>query len=258
EGGEGNSRIGLVMRALLGENMNMGNLAKIEINQFARADLVHKLLLVDDDLPLEALPSTNYIKSIISAEGKMDVEQKGKQSVQAVMYCRFLGFGNGAISAMHDRSRGFFRRQIILRTKARPAGRKDQPFLIDYLLEEKEGIFLWCLSGLRRLRKNNYSFTLSETAKKNLADAAKDSNNILEFMRSEGYIEKNPEWYTTSKQLCRAYAKWCDDNACHAFADRTLIAYLREHQERYGIVYTNKIPNGETFVRGFAGMRVRV
>ena len=37
-GGEGKSRIGVVMRALLGETMNTGSLAKIEGSPFARAD----------------------------------------------------------------------------------------------------------------------------------------------------------------------------------------------------------------------------
>ena len=37
-GGEGKSRIGLVMHALLGNNMNTGSVAKIETSNFARAD----------------------------------------------------------------------------------------------------------------------------------------------------------------------------------------------------------------------------
>ena len=54
---------------------------------------------------------------------------------------RFLCFGNGALNALHDKSDGFFRRQIMLTAKGRPAGRADDPFLVDKLLQEKEGIF---------------------------------------------------------------------------------------------------------------------
>jgi len=257
EGGEGKSRIGLVMRALLGECMNVGSIQKVETNQFARADLEYKLLLVDDDMRMEALPSTSYLKSLITAEDRMDVERKGKQSYQARLYCRFLCFGNGTLSSLHDRSAGFFRRQIILRTKPRPAGRRDAPDLIDFLLEEKEGILLWCLEGLRNLRKNNYRFTLSAAARANLTASMKENNNILEFMKSEGYMEYHPEWCATSKQICSAYEKWCDDNAVHPMSGRSLIGYLRDHQETYGISYTNAIPKGETKVRGFRGLRVR-
>ena len=66
-GGEGKSRIGLVLRALFGTNMATGSMAKVETSRFARADLEHELVMLDDDMKLEALPQTNYIKAIVTA-----------------------------------------------------------------------------------------------------------------------------------------------------------------------------------------------
>ena len=131
KGGEGKSRIGLVMRSLLGDSMNTTSIQKVESNRFSRADLENKLLMVDDDMDMSALPKTNYIKSIVTSECKMDMERKGVQSYQSQLYVRFLCFGNGALTALHDKSDGFFRRQIVLTTKDRPAGRVDDPFLVD-------------------------------------------------------------------------------------------------------------------------------
>ena len=164
KGGEGKSRIGLVMRSLLGDSMNTTSIQKVESNRFSRADLENKLLMVDDDMDMSALPKTNYIKSIVTSECKMDKERKGVQSYQSQLYVRFLCFGNGALTALHDKSDGFFRRQIVLTTKDRPAGRVDDPFLVDKLLREKEGIFLWCLEGLRQLIEHNYKISLSGEA----------------------------------------------------------------------------------------------
>ena len=79
KGGEGKSRIGLVMRKILGTNMNVSNIQKVEHNRFARADLEYRLLMVDDDMKLEALKDTNYIKTIVTLEDKMDLERKSKQ-----------------------------------------------------------------------------------------------------------------------------------------------------------------------------------
>ena len=112
KGGEGKSRIGLVMRSLLGDSMNTTSIQKVESNRFSRADLENKLLMVDDDMDMSALPKTNYIKSIVTSECKMDMERKGVQSYQSQLYVRFLCFGNGALTALHDKSDGFFRRQI--------------------------------------------------------------------------------------------------------------------------------------------------
>ncbi len=127
KGGEGKSRIGLVMRSLLGDSMNMTSIQKVENNRFSRADLENKLLMVDDDMDMAALPKTNYIKSIVTAECKMDLERKGVQSYQSRLYARFLCFGNGALTALHDRSDGFFRRQIVLTTRDRPGGAGGRP-----------------------------------------------------------------------------------------------------------------------------------
>lgn len=147
KGGEGKSRIGVVMNAIFGLNMNTTSIQKVETNRFARADLEGKLLMVDDDLDMNALTKTNYVKSIVTAELRMDLERKKEQSYQGQLYVRFLCFGNGALTALHDRSDGFFRRQIILTTKDKPADRFDDPFLAEKLIAEKEGIFLWMLEG---------------------------------------------------------------------------------------------------------------
>ena len=71
-GGEGKSQIGAVLGTLFGSNMKDGSIGKISENRFARADLEHILLCVDDDMRMEALRQTNYVKSIVTAQGKMD------------------------------------------------------------------------------------------------------------------------------------------------------------------------------------------
>ena len=113
-GGEGKSQIGVVLSRLFGCNMKDGSIGKISENRFARADLEHTLLCVDDDMRMEALRQTNYVKSIVTAQGQMDLERKGKQSYQGWMYARLLAFSNGDLQALYDRSDGFYRRQLIL------------------------------------------------------------------------------------------------------------------------------------------------
>ena len=117
EGGEGKSQIGPVLARLFGCNMKDGSIAKISDNRFARADLEHIHLLVDDDMKMEALKQTNYVKSIVTAQGKMDLERKSVQSYQGWMYPRLLAFSNGDLQSLYDRSNGFYRRQLILTTK---------------------------------------------------------------------------------------------------------------------------------------------
>ena len=48
-GGEGKSQIGAVLSTIFGTNMKDGSIGKISENRFARADLEHILLCVDDE-----------------------------------------------------------------------------------------------------------------------------------------------------------------------------------------------------------------
>ena len=102
-GGEGKLQIGAVLNSLLGMNMKDGSIGKISENRFARAGLEHVLLCVDDDMRMEALKQTSYVKSIVTAQGKMDLERKGKQSYQGWIFSRLLAFSNGDLQALYDR-----------------------------------------------------------------------------------------------------------------------------------------------------------
>ena len=256
KGGEGKSRIGLVMRSLLGDSMNTTSIQKAESNRFSRADLENKLLMVDDDMDMSALSKTNYIKSIVTSECKMDMERKGVQSYQSQLYVRFLCFGNGALTALHDRSDGFFRRQIVLTTKDRPAGRADDPFLVDKLLREKEGIFLWCLEGLHQLIGNNYQFSISGKARENMETVKRSSNNVIEFLQSEGYIRFRADSEASSKAIYEAYTRWCDDNAQKPMSANRVSSELAQNEWLYNVEATNNVHVGGKRVRGFVGIEV--
>lgn len=259
KGGEGKSRVGLVMRRILGDNMNSSSIQKVETNRFARADLEHKLLMIDDDMKMEALPQTNYIKSIVTLEDKIDLERKSKQSVQGILYTRFLCFGNGNLNSLYDRSYGFFRRQIILTTKEKDKNRKDDPYLIEKLEAEKEGIFLWCLEGLKRLIKNDFQFTISEQAVRNLEKAMEEGDNAISFMKSEGYVRLETGTMATSKALYETYCKWCSDNVEKPMSAKSFSSHLRQHEEEYGIKYSTNITgeNGKN-ARGFKGIHTQI
>ena len=258
-GGEGKSRIGVVMQKLLGGNMKNGSIAKVERSPFARADLEHELLMVDDDMKMEALKSTHYLKSLITAEMPMDLERKGEQSYQGQMYVRFLAFSNGDLESLYDHSDGFYRRQLILSVKKKPLDREDDPFLADKLCAEIEGIFLWCLDGLRRLIGNNYRFTENDRTKDNRAEAKREADNVLLFMRSEGYIRLKADSTITSADLYAIYTMWCNDNTYKRLAVRTVSMTLKKHADEFGIEHDNHITNrlGKR-VNGFWGIEALV
>ena len=255
QGGEGKSRVGVVMRAIFGNSMVNGSLSKVESNRFARADLEHALVMVDDDMKMEALPETNYLKLIITAELPLDLERKGQQSYQGEVYARFLGFGNGALKALYDRSEGFFRRQIILSAKKKDPNRVDDPNLSEKLTANPDGLFLWCFCGLQRLIEQNYRFTISEQTQANMDAAVSDGNNVVEFLQSKGYLNFFSEAEASTTQLYQVYKLWCEDNACAPLTQRSFSLHKNENQEACQLRPTNNIYlKGGRRVRGYIGI----
>lgn len=256
-GGEGKSRIGLVMQSLLGKSMNNGSIYKVETNPFARADLEHKLLMVDDDMNLAQLPSTHYLKTIITADSVMDLERKGIQSYQGMLHCRLMAFGNGGLQAKGDSSYAFYRRQLILRAKEKDPNRVDDPLLGKQLCREKESILLWCLSGLHRLIENDFQFSRSSVAEANLERAMEEGSPIRSFLRSQGYLRYDRDAYATSRQLYRAYRSWSEDNGFETVPQGSFNLQLREYAPLYALSYSNNIPAGNGIrARGYYGVCV--
>ena len=254
-GGEGKSQIGTVLARLFGCNAKDGSIGKVSENRFARADLEHILLMIDDDMRLEALKQTNYVKSIVTAQGKMDLEKKGKQSYQGYLYARLLAFSNGDLQSLYDRSDGFFRRQLILTTKEKAQDRADDPHIADKLCTELEAIFLWAFDGLKRLAANNFRFTESKRAIENRNTVRQDANNLIAFLDAPDYIRFDPELSITSEEFYRIYCVWCKENGMTPIKQRSVADYLIGHQKQYGIEYSNNHLNyAHRRVRGFRGI----
>ena len=206
-------------------------------------------LLQEDDIPTLQehlgyclLPTTKGQKMLMLI-GKGG---EGKSRIGLVMR-----FGNGALTALHDKSDGFFRRQIVLTTKDRPAGRADDPFLVDKLLREIEGIFLWCLEGLHRLIGNNYQFSISGKARENMEMVKRSSNNVIEFLQSEEYIRFRADSEASSKAIYETYTRWCDDNAQKPMSANRVSSELTQNERLYNVEATNNVHVGGKQVRGF-------
>ena len=258
-GGEGKSIINHVLSNLFGDNMTKYSLHRIESNNYSFKDLENKLVSVDDEMKLEQLRSSDRIKTIVTSKDRTAIEAKHKQSHQGRLYTRLMGFGNGPLSALHDNTDGFYRRQLIMKVKNKErTSRDDDRFLCDMLDNETEGILLWCLEGLKRLIDNGFHFSVSERMEKNRKEIMEEQNNIISFMESVGYIEYTQQSKTPSLDIFNAYSKWCKDNVEEPQEKRTFCIYLKTHAERYNIKYLENIPQiGEKKrVRGYRGIRI--
>ena len=255
-GGEGKSRIGVLLKNIYGRTMSTGNLYTLETNRFARAALENSYLFLDDDMIMEKLSETNVLKTIITNEGKMLIEKKSIQPYSANIYAKLMSFGNGSLKSLTDKSDGFFRRQIIITTKPKPENRVDDPFLVEKFISEKEGILLWSLEGLRRLMDNNFSFTISERTAENLRNSMKDNSNIISFLEDEQFVKFDHSLECSTADLYSGYCHWCAINSTDPMKKEMFNFWLKQNHNKYNIEYGNNIQSHGNVkkARGYRGL----
>lgn len=255
-GGEGKSRIGFVCRNILGNNMNTCSVNKLSYDRFSLADQEGMLLMVDDDMKMEALADTGILKAVVTMEDKMSLERKGQQSYQGYLNVRIMAFGNGALSSLYDKSDGFYRRQIAIMVKPKPEGRLDDRSLSEKLSLETEGIVLWCLEGLKRLVSNGFHFSVSDRTRQNQAEMRKDEDSIMDFFESEGYFTLDEAALCSTKDLYDAYLLWASKNLVKPRSESSFAREVKQRAGKLGIEYCkNDSIDGKT-TRGYKGLYV--
>jgi len=255
-GGEGKSVLGTVLKDIFTESMVEGSFHRIEADKFFRANLKDKLVFLDDELKIEKLPSTGYVKSLITLQTPTDIEFKFKQSYCQKLYARFLCFGNGAIRSLHDYSHAFNRRMIILSVKPVPKNRVINPNIADEIILEKSSILNWIYAGLRRLIENNYKFSVSEKSRLNAAEMMSDNCNISDYFNGEN-IEFCETAEISSVVLYNSYTEWCRDNAITAEKRDVFIMWTKNNQNKYNLTYSTHVKNDKGGnIRGFRGCRL--
>ena len=87
----------------------------------------------------------------------------------------------------------------------------------------------------------------------------RNSNNVLDFLDSEGYFRYKADFSISSRDLYEIYKLWCEDNACHPVSAARLSSEVSQNAVRLNLEPTNNIylPGGRR-VRGFMGIEALV
>ena len=270
EGGEGKSRITVLMEHILGsDNVVIGEFKDLQ-NKFSTTSLDKQMMFIDDDISLEALDDTSTFKKIVTAETAMEVEPKGKAKYKTKLYSRILCCGNGAIQSKFDRSDGFYRRLLLCKVKSL-AYRKPDRLLSDKLDKEIPGIINWLLEGLLRVVKNGFIIKPSARMIKELQLVRDTSDTIQLFMTDDQFVEYtyDEEDKVSIKQLYDAYEKWCNDNNYLVIHKNTfgktirktyksiITKYLDNVQQINDLVSIERVSIDKKQVRGLAGIKLK-
>ena len=221
EGANGKSTAIQVIEALLGRQ-NVTNVALADLsNSFHRVRLDGKLVNISTELDAKMLERSDYFKAIVSGDS-ISAEQKHKPAFDFRPGCRLI-FGCNRLPRVRDHSHAFYRRLIITPFNRRFEGDEADLYLGQKLLEELDGVFLWALRGLDRLRQQGH-FTESEQADNALADYRRFNNPLVAFI--EDCCDFDPDVSTRKDIIYGEYKQYMEENGYYAAGKETFFREL--------------------------------
>lgn len=238
KGGCGKSTILRIMTHLLGSE-NISNIPLQSVNErFKTAELYGKIANFFADLPEKEIDDTGIFKAL-TGEDTVTAERKGQNPFKFVNKARFLFSCNKLPRSTSDRTDAFYRRLIILPfNDPIPEEQRDLE-LTDKLLTEVDGIFLWALEGLKRLKANRWRFSETEDSKKAINKYRAENNNVIPFVEECCVIESSE--IISSDELYRTYTKYCEDNGYKPFGAGR---FKDEMESEFQIFKVKKRPDG--------------
>jgi P4 family phage/plasmid primase-like protien len=254
DGENGKSVLLNVNKKLLGDkNVVSISLQYLENNPFAPVRLFGKSANIFADLPKKALSQTSVFKMLVTGD-TLSGEKKGKDSFEFNPYCKQM-FSCNEPPRTPDRTRGFFRRWIILEFKEHyPEGdlRRDEQLFEKLTTKEgMEGILKFALEGLYRLLEQK-RFT-EHMSRAEIEDFwLRHSDSVAAFTLDQ--IELDPTAEEKKADVFNTYEIYCRNNGYPLEEPNSFWRRFKEIVECHE--YSPKNENGVQ-VRAIKGIRLK-
>jgi P4 family phage/plasmid primase-like protien len=139
---------------------------------------------------------------------RMYFDRKGIPGVSAYPSARLILATNHE-PRFADRSKGIWRRMIVIPFRVSIEQDRQDPELASKLKVELPGIFNWAVEGLRELKRNG-QFRIPDMCREAWTDLKSESNPAQEFLQ-ENYEAAGPGNAIASSALYQEYCDWCSD-----------------------------------------------
>ena len=128
-----------------------------------------------------------------------------------------------------------------------PEGQRD-PGLLDKMKKETPAIFNFFLEGLRRLLRNNYQFTRSESAEGSLREYRQKSDTVFYFLSSNYDLTGDRRDTVKKTDLENEYTQFCEKEDLRAVKGRN----IKDRMNANGVTFN---PRGD--IRDGSGRRLQ-
>ncbi|HOW60030.1 MAG TPA: phage/plasmid primase, P4 family [Candidatus Omnitrophota bacterium] len=247
-GANGKSTLLFVIESILGkENCCAIPLEKLS-DKFSLAQLLGKAVNIASETPSKSFLCDEKLKAIVSGD-LVQAEKKFQSPFSFRPFAKFIVACN-EIPRTEDKTNALYRRLLILRFgKSYGEGEQDRE-LKHKLIVEKDGIFLWMLEGLQRLRERGH-FIESKESVDEVTTYRKENNTLLTFVDEECDLS---EQGVTSKDLFhKRYSAWCVESG-HIPLNKNMI---RKSLKQYYDIGENLVGPSESRTRVWTGISLK-
>ncbi len=213
-GSNGKSVFAKVITMICGR-VNVSNIPLREFaSRFGTETIVDKTVNIATETEIDDIKlNTENIKSIASGD-PMHIQRKYKQGIDIEPLVKLVFLTNN-LPRVNDTTKGFLRKIMIIPFNAEfnsnsknPENRTDNK-LIETLEAEKEGILMYALEGLKRLKENKFRFTECDAINEALCSYEKEINPTIEFF--EDNLEISQGDYTHRPDILNKFKAWAHE-----------------------------------------------
>lgn len=219
---------------LIGEIVGADNKASVPLQKmkerFELGNLYGKRLNLVGDQQADDIEDSSPFKSLTGGDD-ISVEPKGKQSYNY----RFKGamvFGCNNLPAFKDDKGGhIFERMTLIECCNVIPEHKRNPMILDHMLNERDGVYMWGLIGLRRLLQNNFKFSSSRAVNDSITGYRRTLDTFFAFVNENYDFTDNVRDRVKKSDLENEYQRWCQASAVRGLQKKN----IQERAEKIGI-----------------------
>lgn len=210
------------------------NISSIPLNElhkgFSRVCLYNKIANISNENECNGNSfNTQYFKAI-TGEDVITAEQKNKPVFDFKPTVKLV-FSTNNLPHTKDTSYGFMRRLSILHFKNTVKEENRDRELKEKLKLEAQGIFLWAIEGLKRLKENNFKFTECTTSNEVIKQYEKDLNPMVLFF--EECIRKTKDDHREDRRIIyNSFRVWAEANGMEGYAKISTQRFWKKFQEQ--------------------------
>lgn len=203
-----------------------------------------KAIIIDDQTDAVIEDITNFKQ--VTGSGPVSCEMKGKQAFTynfrgtLTFTCNDLPYFKG------DKGDHVFERFLIIPCRQVIPKEKRNKHIQEAFEKEIEGIILWALEGLTRLKANDLTFTPSVVCEEAVQEYRSKSDSLYWFIKEHYLVTTDQADRVLKSKLDKEYETWCNANDINPIKKKNIADRAKKQgiytKRSNGTYYTNLKP----------------